>query len=449
MMYRVKVLDSIKQNILLFIFMLITFDIFAIHKESNLNVSFCNGIAAVVNGEIITITELDAEENIFRSGSNKQLKKISEYDLRRLALQKLIDKILIRQESNKRNIFVSDNDIYNVVHSIASHNNMTIDKFRVFVEKNGLLWTSYLDSLRDEMYDSFLRKQIFEESSLVNYENNCVKQISNNNIESNRNKLVSLAQIFIRIPENATSSEIDELYKKASILHDDASKNHNFSELAINFSDGIEASSGGFLGKRLLDKWPDVFVENIVSLSNGEISKIIKSSSGFHILKMLDREVDSMSYVSNDKNLVDQFHIKHILVKKSFAITDEEAFLYLSAIRKEIISNCICFEDMAQKYSHDITAPQGGDMGWLTLSEMLPEIAKSVVCLTDNKVSEIITSPIGYHIIKLYSRRLLDIKEDRQEITNNQYLFDLHGKYIFDVWLERIRSQSYIHSNSV
>ncbi|AFZ83128.1 hypothetical protein CKCE_0716 [Candidatus Kinetoplastibacterium crithidii (ex Angomonas deanei ATCC 30255)] len=394
---------------------------------------------------------LNEENNLCIELEKKGVQK-GQRNIRENAINRIIEKALIIQESNKKGIFVNNSELNSVIDNILIHNNINLDQMRLQVERDNISWDSYLEMLRCDIYKNYLCQHIMDEKRIIansdidiflkksKFVDKKYLEISN----SKNNQVLSLAQILIKVPENASSEDIQGFYHKAESLRNKLLIGDNFSDIAKEFSDGPESSIGGFLGKKTLDFWPDLFIENINFLSEGQISEVFRSKKGFHILKIISIDFSNIEKAASSNNLEEQVYLKQILVKKSFATSASDAVIYLSHIRQAIVSESISFKDAAQHYSQDITAPQGGDIGWISTNSLVPEFRDAIKNLGDKKLTEVITSSEGYYLLKLCDKRIFDFTENKKRNYAYQCLFDLQVDPVFSNWLEFIKSKSQI-----
>src|SRR5699024_2344332 len=210
-------------------------------------------------------------------------------------------------------------------------------------------------------------------------------------------ELVELSQIVIRVPESSSLGEERELRAKADSILEQLRSGDDFATLAASFSDGDEALSGGHMGTRPLDGWPDVFAVAIKDLQPGEVSEVVRSGQGFHIFKVTNRGVPepvahqrppSQAGEGGDAGpvMVTQTRARHILVKLSQVMDDDKARERLEQLRQRI-NHGEDFAELARSYSEDPSAPQGGDLGWLSPGETVPAFEHAMDALGIEEVS--------------------------------------------------------------
>src|SRR5690606_1337082 len=254
---------------------------------------------------------------------------------------------------------------------------------------------------------------------------------------------VALAQILVRVPEGASPEQVGVLRTKAEDLLARLKQGGDFASLAAAASDGPEALQGGVMGARPLDGWPDLFIKAVASLQKGQVSGLIQSGNGFHILKVLDRsggaarpppapapqapmapQPGAGMPAQQGPVQVTQTHARHILIKTSAVMTDDQARQRLEQIRQRVVNGGASFADMARQYSEDNNAPQGGDLGWVNPGEMVPAFEQAMNALPVGGISEPVLSPFGWHLILVEQRREHDVSDELQRMQARQILFE-------------------------
>ncbi|CAM3997362.1 peptidylprolyl isomerase [Bordetella tumulicola] len=450
---------------------------------------FVDGIAAVVNKDVITLREVDsaskrAIEDLQRRGIQVPPQDI----LRRQVLQSLIIERVQTQEADRLGIRVNDGQIDQAIASIAERNRITPQQMRAEVEKSGVKWEDYRKSLSNDLRMNRLRQRAVDSNIVISDAevDAFLKDRANNPAvgaapsapsapspaqrapqarAQSGPEQVALGQILIRVPEGASSSEVAELRKKAESVLARLKKGSDFASLAAETSDGPEALQGGVMGARPMDGWPDLFVQAIASLSPGQVSDVIQSGNGFHILKVLDRAGGAPAQPAQQPApqspavapqpgqgmptqqgpvQVTQTHARHILVKTSAVMTDDQARQRLEQIRQRVINGGASFSDMARQYSEDGNAPQGGDLGWVNPGEMVPAFEQAMNALPVGGLSEPVLSPFGWHLIQVEERREHDVSDDLQRMQARQILFERRAQPAFEDWVEQLRTGAYI-----
>ncbi|MGE8642742.1 MAG: peptidylprolyl isomerase, partial [Achromobacter sp.] len=240
--------------------------------------------------------------------------------------------------------------------------------------------------------------------------------------------------------------------------------------LAAAASDGPEALQGGVMGVRPLDGWPDLFVKAISNLQKGEVTNLIQSGNGFHIIKVMDRGTaqpapgrtarapapaqapqpqqpaarPQAAAAPQGPTEVMQTRARHILIKTSTVMSDETARQRLEQVRQRLVAGDAKFEDMARQYSQDSTAPQGGELGWLNPGETVPPFEAAMNALKPGEISPPIQSPFGWHLIQVEERRQHDVTDELARMKARQILFERRAQPAFEDWLDQLRAQAYV-----
>jgi peptidyl-prolyl cis-trans isomerase SurA len=275
-------------------------------------------------------------------------------------------------------------------------------------------------------------------------------------------QILGLAQILVVVPEGSPPARVQELRHKAEGLLKRVRGGADFAGVAASSSDGPKALSGGELGVRPVSGWPDLFLQATQKLKPGEVSDIIQSGNGFHILKVLTRgPAHSPAQASGPTSpassataanappqqqgpmMVTQTHARHILIKTTKVMSDEKAQTRLNQLRQRLV-NGESFEDLAKRYSEDVSAPQGGDLGWLTPGETVPPFEQAMNALQPNQISEPVKSQFGWHLIQVLERRTKNMENEFKRMQARQILFQRRVEPAFEDWLSQLHGQAYI-----
>jgi len=425
---------------------------------------YVDGIAAVVNHQVITYSRLEDEMRAAQAQLAQQ--NIAEPDpdaLRRQVLQRLILQTLEEQEADRLNIRVSDEQVQQTVASIAQRNQFSLAQLRGELVQAGIAWEDYLQSLRQEIRTNQLRQRAVE--SLIHITEADVDAylrsqgwrgaavpVLQQPVASD-DAVLGLAQILIAVPEGASPARVQALRQQAQDVLARVHAGEDFAGLAAAVSDAPEALDGGDLGVRPEDGWPELFLRATQGLPSGGLSDVVQSGNGFHILRVTLRQ--SAAQGATDARapqpeqpqgpmLVTQTHARHILIKTSAVISDEQARTRLAQLAQRLEHGGEAFEDLARRYSQDASAPQGGDLGWLSPGETVPPFEQAMDRLSDGQISEPVQSPFGWHLIQVLERRTRDMEDEYRRVQARQVLFQRRADPAYEDWLNRLREQAYI-----
>lgn len=413
-----------------------------------------DGIAAVVNNEVITLRMLQAEMDVIKKNLVAQKIPTPDVDvLQNQVLQRLIDERLLYQEAAQLRINAAEINIEQAAESIAQRNNMTLVQLRKEIEKSGMDWKYYLKGLRQEILMDQIRQRVIDPR--INISNTEIDiYLKNQGIDpkggisatpsaANANEVIELAQILVRIPEGASQAEQAEQKRKAENLLQQLRQGADFSGLAAASSDGAEALQGGNMGARPLGGWPDVFAQAVQGTAAGGVSELVRSGAGYHILKVVNRAQSPVVSDAEQDMIITQTKARHILIKLD-EITSEEKGKERIFFLLERLRNNESFEMLAQANSDDSSAPQGGDLGWLSPGETVPAFEKVMDSLAPGEISEPVLSQFGWHIIRVDERRQRNVGIEYYRMQARRALHEQRIEPAFDDWFSQIRSQAFI-----
>ena len=445
--------------------------------------AFVDGIAAVVNQNVITLRQLDAETRLVQTQLQQQNIPVPDPEtLQRQVLQRLISQELERQEAVRLNVVVTDDHVQHAVQTIAERNNLTVEQLRNEIQGSGVSWDVYLRNLRQEVQLDLLRQRAVDSTIIISdAEVDAFLRTEGRGMsltqqapqqaaqqpqaaqppQASGPSMLGLAQILVQIPEGVSRAHVDELRRKAEDLLARINAGSDFAGVAASSSDGPNALNGGNLGVRPAEGWPDLFLEATRGLSEGDVSNIFQSGNGFHILKVvaLDSGAPATSLPApaapmpiqqpapqaSGEMLVTQTHARHILIKPSQIMTDEQAEQRLLQLR-ERLRHGEDFAELARQHSEDTSAPLGGDLGWLTPGETVPAFERAMNGLEPNQISGPVQSQFGWHLIQVLERRTKDMENEFKRMQARQILFQRRVEPALEDWLSQLRGQAYIEN---
>ncbi len=428
-----------------------------------------DGIAAVVNQQVITLRQVEIEARAAQEQLRRQNIALPDPQiLRRQVLQSMITDELLRQEAERLNIQVTEASAKQAAETIAQRNNISVEKLRAEIEGSGVPWETYLKELRQEIRVDQLRQRTVDRNIFISDADvdaflktqrrqsglGSLGQASQ--AQQTAPRVLGLAQILVAVPEGSSSSEVARLRGKAEEILSRLRGGADFAGLAAASSDGPEALQGGDMGVRPAEGWPDLFLTATQNVEAGGVSDIIQSGNGFHILKVLTRgeEAQQAQAPAPDPRqapppapegpmMVTQTHASHILIKITPAMTEERGLDRLQQLRHRIEMG-EDFEELARLYSDDASAPQGGDLGWLSPGETVPAFEQTMNALQPGQISEPVLSQFGWHLIRVEERREKDMEDEYRRMQARNILFQRRVEPAFEDWLNQLRGQAYI-----
>nr|WP_239003087.1 peptidylprolyl isomerase [Dechloromonas sp. TW-R-39-2] len=395
-------------------------------------------IVAVVGDEVVTYFDLRTRLD----SALKQLKKQGtplppQEELERQMLERLIMDRVQLQFAKESGMRVDDAQLDQAIGRIAANNKMTPQQFRQALEKDGIQYAKFREEIRSEMTMVRLREREVE-SKLVISDGEIDNYLANQ-AASGGSEEYQLAHILLRAPESASPEQLQKLRLRGEQALKRARAGENFAELTAAFSDAQDALQGGDLGWRLLDRMPALYAETASKLKPGEVSELLRSSAGFHIVKLLNKRGGSAPAS------VQQTRARHILIRINEIVSESEARRKLETVRERIV-NGVDFAEQARLYSQDGSAAKGGELGWLNPGDTVPDFERAMDALKINEISPVIKSPFGMHLIQPLERRERDVSAERQRGAARQALRERKLDEAFQDWLRQLRDRAYVEN---
>ena len=394
-------------------------------------------IIAVVNQNIISATELDDRVRLIREQLARQNTQLPpEPVLRRQVLERMVVEELQMQLAAQTGVIVDDIELNNALRDIARRNNMNLLEFRATVERDGYDFNRLREDIRVDITTARLReRQVNNRITITDQEvDNFLSREATLGDEKTEYKL---AHILVATPEAATPDEIAAARAKIDRLVQQVADGADFAQSAIADSDGQQALDGGDLGWRNAGQIPRLFVDSVVTMKVGEVSAPLRSPSGFHLVKLVDKRGESAQMITRT-------HARHILVKTTAVVSDTEARLRIERLRDRI-RNGESFADLARSNSEDpLSATQGGDLGWVTPGQMVPAFEKALDEVPAPGLSEPVRTQFGWHLIEVLERRQDDVTEEFRRNQARLTLFRRKVEEETQLWLRRLRDEAYV-----
>lgn len=402
-------------------------------------------IVAVVNGEVITHNELrEKVEAVSRTLSRQGTQMPAADVLEKQVLERMIVDKATLQLANDEGLRVDDFQLDRAVQRVAESNSMTVQAFRDRLEREGTPFARFRDDLRKQILIERLRAKEVDDKIQVGE-----GEIDNYLAEQSGNapgaaQEVDVAQILLRVPEQASSEQIERQRARAEDLYKQIQGGADFARLAASFSDAPDALSGGDLGWRAEDRLPQLFTDAIAPLAPGQTAKPVKSANGFHILKLVAKRGAGASAEKLGAAPMVQTRARHILIRVNELVSAQQAKERLAEIRQRIENKTATFEDMARAYSNDASASRGGELGTLYPGDTVPEFEHAMNALKVGEISEPVESPFGFHLIQVEERKNQEVAQDRLRLLARQAIRERKIDEAVEDWARQVRDRAYV-----
>ncbi len=407
-------------------------------RETSSSGVLLDRVAATVNEGVVLQSELDEQMLIIAARMRTQQVELPPQNvMRKQVLDRLVLQELQVQRANRAGIKVSDETLNNALKDVAQQNGIELRDLPEALAAQGIEYSSYREQLRKE-----LSMQILRQRDVIGRINVSPREIDQ--FLERQKKMPSasneydVSHILIAVPQAATPEELDTAEKKAQEVYDKATGGEDFGRLAVQFSNAQTALEGGRLGVRKGSELPTFLGEIIAGMKAGDVTKPIRTPSGYHIVKL--NEIKGSATV-----IVNQVHARHILIKTNELQDDATVEQKLAAIRDRIVNKGENFAAVASVVSEDPgSAAEGGDLGWSNPGTFVPEFEKELAQLQPDEISQPFRTQYGWHIIQLLGRRQFD---NTQDIIRQQAFVALREAKAdeeTELWLRRLRDEAYV-----
>ncbi len=421
-----------QKQIMIFLMLLLTVVIRS-HAES------LDKVVAVVNDNVITLSELDAKVGVMRQQIlAKKMELPSDIELKKQVLQHLIDVELQLQLAKRNDITIDDTDLNEAIAKIAENNKISLTQLREELTKQGLNWDTYREDIRKEMILSRIQQKAVGQDIVITQHqvDDYLKSYEQN--EKKQQQTYHIQNIVIPLPESPTTTELTKAKEKAKMLLSKLKQGADFSRMAIAESSGEYALEGGDLGDRHLAELPEVFAQKVVEMNVGQVAGPIRTGNGFQLIKLV--AVGG----KEEHHEVTKAHVRHILLKQDASMTKEEAVRQINNLYQQLKAGKD-FALMAKQYSLDpVSAAKGGDLGWVTPEELVPAFATAMNALPLHTISKPVQSPYGWHLIEVLERKTVDDSKSFQRLQVRQALQQRKFNEAVQNWQQHVRTDAYV-----
>jgi len=428
-----------KRNLKIIAYSLVLMSSLAVPQTRDLGGTgeFMDSIAAIVNDGVVLRSEVETQLGMIIATLEKQGGQIPPVNtIREEVLERLIVQRLQLQRADRYGIRVSDEALNAAIANVAKNNDVSFEEFPKILDKEGINYNDYRNELRQQITIEQLRQRevisriAVSESELDNF---LIFQKDQDRL----NYEYDLSHILIPVSSRAGDGEINNKQDLINELYEEIIDGKDFDDVAVEFSKGQQALSGGRLGWLKGEQLPDVFVRVASELKNGELSLPFETSSGFHLIKL-------NAVKGNEPILEEQIKVRHILIKTNEVLDDSAAEEKLKTIRQQIIDEGN-FGAVAAAMSEDSgSAQDGGDMGWAARGFFVPEFEEIAYSLEENEISQPFRSRYGWHIIEYLGKRIFD---NTEEIQKRKAISSIRNSKLsseIEIWASELRDEAFV-----
>lgn len=393
-------------------------------------------VVAVVNSEAVTRLELDdqigmATRELTRQGTPMPQRALLEKQL----LDRLITTRVLVQYARETGLRVEEVQIDQALERIAQQNKLSPEAFRDALRNEGVDINRFREDIRNDLLIARLREREVDGRLVVTDAE--VDGYLNGQNATGQNQEFNLLHILVTVPEAAAPEQIQARRIRAEEALDKLKRGADFKQISATYSDAPNALQGGELGWRPAGRLPSIFAQAVATMKAGDLSGLLRSPNGFHIIKLIETRTNVQQL------MVEQTRTRHILVRMNEIIGEAEARRRLDDIRAKVVAGGD-FAELARAQSEDASAVKGGDLGWLSPGDTVPEFEKAMNALKPGEVSGPVQSPFGWHLIQVLERRTQDMTKERERQLARQALRGRKADEAFTSWVRQQRDRAFV-----
>ena len=392
-------------------------------------------VVAIVDDDIIMASEL--RERVAAVTNNLDARGIEAPPNNEL-IQDTLDRLILEsiqlQKGGRAGVRIPDEQLNQAVSRIAAQNNMTLEQFQQALEQRNQSYNGMREQIRREMIIQRVQ------AGNVNQRIQITDQEVGNFMGTQEGQSLTQPQYHVlhallALKPDASESKIAAARAQVNQAMQRIRGGEPFKQ-AINASNRPYPLTGGDLGWRKLDDLPSIFSAIVPQLTPGETADPILSDSGFHLVYLEE--------VRGAEQVVTQTKARHILIKPSEIMTDEQAGELVSELRARALAG-EDFSELAREYSDDIgSAQEGGELGWTNPGEMVPEFEAAMASAPPGQISEPVQTQFGWHIIAVEGRREQDMTDQATRAKAMDYVHQRKYEEELDAWLQQIRDEAFV-----
>lgn len=398
-------------------------------------------IVAVVDDQVITQRELDRE--VVQLGSQIDLNAMSPSDRQRLqqrVLDRMITEAAMLERADKIGIQIDDTRLNQALNGIAQRNGMNLSQLRQAVISQGQDWAEFRNGIREQMIlEELQKREVYSQINVSDRDiDTYIEQRTGAPAEQTEYRL---AQILVSVPENASPEAVEQAKARANDIRERLVEGADFATVSAERSDALNADEGGDLGWREPARIPSLFLPVVEDMQAGEVSDVIRSPNGFHIVKVTDTRT------TTGGTAVTQYRAEHLLLRPQENRDPAATRQLAEKLREQVVNGEATLADVAREFSDDPgSAQRGGDLGWVDPEQMVPAFARMMQSVDTGTVSPVFESEFGFHFLRVNDQRRQQVSgEDLREQARNA-IGERRADEELTKYIRRLRSESYIEN---
>ncbi|MFC0130993.1 molecular chaperone SurA [Massilia eurypsychrophila] len=402
-----------------------------------------DSIAVVVNDDVITRNEIAARVRAIVTRMKASGAPMPDAaDLQRQVVEAMIVERAQNQLAKEMGVRVSDQELDRAIGRIAEGQKMSLQEMRNQMEKEGMTYPAFREEIRNEIMLQRLREHEVDNKIQIS-DAEVDTYLAAEQAAAAEQFEVNVSQILVSIPQNASPEQIAARKARADEVARQLRTGADFAKIAATYSDAPDALKGGEVGWRDANRLPPVFAEALGKLTPGQVTPVIRSNTGFHLLKLVGKR--SVAESTKDKSAEQQqTQVRHILLKVTPTMSAADAKRKLAELKERLDNNAAKFEELARLFSNDGSASKGGDLGWLYPGDTLPEMEAVINTLKPGEVSDVVETPFGFHLIQVLARKTDDASKERKRNAARQVIRERKMQEASEDWARQVRDRAYV-----
>jgi peptidyl-prolyl cis-trans isomerase SurA len=394
-------------------------------------------VLVIVNDEAITQWDMSEQRRILLA--QMQASKITPPPsevLDKQVLERLIVERAVLQYAKETGIRIDDTTVERTILRVAEENKLAPDEFRKVLEREGIPYANYREDIRRQITIQRVRDREVDSKVTVS-DGEVDNYLATVAAQAGGEDEYLLSHIYIGVPEQASPVAVEESRKRAEQALAEVRSGKDFGQVAASYSSAPDATSGGNLGWRTRARLPSVFADIVNKMKPGEVSAVLRSASGFHVVKLVDERN------RNQPTVVDQTHARHILIKVNEQTSESDAKTKIDRLRERLVAGAN-FEELARANSEDASNAKGGDLGWLSAGDTVPDFEHAMDRLAVNEISQPVRTPFGWHLIQVVERRKQDVTQQRRRDEARKAIRQRKSDEQFEEFVRQLRDRTYV-----
>jgi peptidyl-prolyl cis-trans isomerase SurA len=393
-------------------------------------------IIAVVDEDVILQSELDTQMRRVRDQLREQGTPIPPISiLERQLIERLVVQKIQVQIAERMGMRVDDRMLDTAIAEIAERNKLQPAQFREILEQDGYDFVQFREDMRHEIMISQLQQR--EVENRVTVSNEEVENYLDNQVAQGESDLEYHISHILITPQDKLEGAVEAARDRAEDVLKQLREGADFAQMAVSYSSDQQALQGGDLGWRKANELPSLFADVVTRLAVGDVSNIIPDASGFHIVKLTERR-------AGEKVMVEQTSVRHVLIETNDLVTDDDARTRLEQLKLRLEGGAD-FAEIARTNSDDrATALEGGDLGWVSPGQMVPDFEEVMNRVPTGAISRPFQTEYGWHILQVVDRRSYDGTEEVRRAKARAAIKQRKVEEKYQTWLRELRDEAYV-----